>query len=263
MIDEQFAALKGKGKGKGDKGKGAGARTRNVSKERVRFQWDNSCWHCRCKDHKRDKCAADPKLCEPTGKAPEGYVSAYHKARKVWQAAQKPKQSHVKAMTEEVNTEDEDDSDSGDEFGCALRTIGDDIESEAESVSLGIARSTVPLGIARSSVALAAMESPHPVTSQPMDPLVIGHLNAWAHKVTRSRRNKPKSATQLSPLSDIVISTAKDLDKALAKFPQLMTAMPTDRKKIMKASKKLPNRLVLGPGECWAMVDSGAGVPGI
>ena len=83
MIDEQFAALKGKGKGKGDKGKGAGARTRNTSKERVRFQWDNSCWRCRCKDHKRDKCAAYLKLCEPTGKAPEGYVSAYHKARKV------------------------------------------------------------------------------------------------------------------------------------------------------------------------------------
>ena len=42
-----------------------------------------------------------------------------------------------------------------------------------------------------------------------------------------------------------------------------MAAMPTDRKKIMKASKKLPDRMMLGPNEKWAMVDSAAGVPGI
>ena len=42
-----------------------------------------------------------------------------------------------------------------------------------------------------------------------------------------------------------------------------MTAMPTDSKKIIKGSKKVPNKMVLGDGECWAMMDSRAGVPGI
>ena len=42
-----------------------------------------------------------------------------------------------------------------------------------------------------------------------------------------------------------------------------MTAMPTNRNNIIKGSKKIPNKLVLGKGSCWAMMDSGAGVPGI
>ena len=39
--------------------------------------------------------------------------------------------------------------------------------------------------------------------------------------------------------------------------------MPTDRKRIAKASKRTPDRLMLREGEMWAMMDSGAGVPGI
>jgi hypothetical protein len=70
----------------------------------------------------------------------------------------------------------------------------------------------------------------------------------------QSRRNLPFTG---------VISSEKDLDKALQEHPALMTAMPTDRNNIIKGSKKVPNKMVLGDGECWAMMDAGPGVHGI
>ena len=42
-----------------------------------------------------------------------------------------------------------------------------------------------------------------------------------------------------------------------------MTAMPANRKKMIKASKKAPDTHLLHEGEVWAMVDSDAGVPGM
>ena len=38
--------------------------------------------------------------------------------------------------------------------------------------------------------------------------------------------------------------------------------MPTDRNHIIKGSKNISNKMVLCDGACWAMLDSGAGVPG-
>ena len=65
------------------------------------------------------------------------------------------------------------------------------------------------------------------------------------------------------PTHGIEVKTEKELDQALRAHPHLMTAMPTNRKKMMKASKKAPGAHLLQEGEVWAMVDSGAGVPGI
>ena len=70
------------------------------------------------------------------------------------------------------------------------------------------------------------------------------------------------SQTKL-PAQGIVLKTEQELDNALHSHPCLMTAMPTNRKKMIKASKKAPGALLLRKGEVWVMVDSGAGVPGM
>ena len=65
------------------------------------------------------------------------------------------------------------------------------------------------------------------------------------------------------PKHGIVERTERELDHALHSHPCLMTAMPANRKKIIQASKKAPGAHLLREGEVWAVVDSGAGVPGI
>ena len=75
--------------------------------------------------------------------------------------------------------------------------------------------------------------------------------------VETGRDSKPRL-----PKHGIAARTEKELDHALHSFPCLMTAMPS-RKRMMKASKKAPGAYLLRESEVWAMVDSGAGVPGI
>ena len=107
--------------------------------------------------------------------------------------------------------------------------------------------------------------SSHEIPSSSM----MHQLNSWAHKVKvrgSANRHGVRPSTQVSRSAAQklpVISSEKDLDKALKAHPHLLSAMPTDRKRIAKASKMTPDRLMLRDGEMWAMMDSGAGVPGI
>ena len=65
------------------------------------------------------------------------------------------------------------------------------------------------------------------------------------------------------PAAGLQVSNEKELDEALKSHSYLMNALPQDRKKIMKAARKAPGDSQLGEGECWALMDSGAGVAGI
>ena len=52
---------------------------------RKRIVWNGSCFDCKGRDHKRDKCSAYAKLLENShGKVPANYESAYNKAKKAW-----------------------------------------------------------------------------------------------------------------------------------------------------------------------------------
>ena len=73
-----------------------------------------------------------------------------------------------------------------------------------------------------------------------------------------SRGSKPKL-----PAHGIVVKKEKELYHALHSHPCLMTAKPANRKNMIKASKKAPGAHLLRGGEVWAMVDSGACVPGM
>ena len=249
---------------------------RPSSRERVRFVWDGSCWHCRSKDHQRDKCEAYLKILETNGgKAPEGYVSAFNKAKKAWQA-NKPvvkktgdKKAHSKALQEgqieeeHFNTEDEGSDSSSDEMGFAM-VVAKDIKPTLRSTKVHR-----PVSVTQTSntfLPLSADDaSSHEIPSSSM----MNQLNSWAHKVkvrgSASRHGvRPSTRVSRSAAQNLpVISSEKDLDKALKAHPHLLSAMPTDRKRIAKASKMTPDRLMLREGEMWAMMDSGAGVPGI
>ena len=79
---------------------------------------------------------------------------------------------------------------------------------------------------------------------------MLDRLNGWAHRVhvksenagrAQARPSKSIVQSRRTLPSTGVISSEKDLDRALQEHPELMTAMPTDRKKIIKGSKKVPN----------------------
>ena len=102
--------------------------------------------------------------------------------------------------------------------------------------------------------------------------VVLNRLNSWAHKVhvkstdagqIRVRHGKPIVPRNQALPSVGVISSEKDLDKALQERPDEMMAMPRDRENIIKITKKLPKQMLLRDGECGAMMDSSAGFPGV
>ena len=86
----------------------------------------------------------------------------------------------------------------------------------------------------------------------------LAHIDFEDALIETSRESK----TNL-PAHGIVVKTEKEFDNALHAHPCLMTPMPATRKKMIKASKKAPGAYLLRKGEVWAMVDSGAGVPGM
>ena len=107
-------ASRGSGRDKDKKG-GSRGNSRDRA-PRVRFVWDGTCFHCKSKDHKRDKCPGYAKLLEANnGKVPANYESAYNKAKKAWVEARKNKGAHAKAMlTEEFEQyEDTEGEDAG------------------------------------------------------------------------------------------------------------------------------------------------------
>ena len=106
----------------------------------------------------------------------------------------------------------------------------------------------------------------------------MNHLNAWAHKVKTKVGKMSKKQTDKKfegdlrehrkllpriPAGGLSVSSEKELDRALSDHPHLLAAMPENRKRVIKASKKMPDSHQLQPGEQWAMVDSGAGTPAI
>ena len=101
---------------------------------------------------------------------------------------------------------------------------------------------------------------------------MLDRLTGWAHRVpvkganagqARARPNKSIASSRRTLPSTGIISSEREFDRALQRHPELMKAMPTDRKKIIKGSKKVPNKMALGDGERLATMGSGAGVPGI
>ena len=271
---ERGRSEKGKGKGKGRNGSRDGSRERGVGGKGNKFIWDGSCWHCKLPDHKRDKCSAYAKiLADNGGKQPEGYMGAYQKAKKAFQEARKSAearksgQAHMKPLTEidyDDNTEDEaSDSDDGSErrdFGFAMVTKPCKPQVGKGRHQTCTRNSFSPLTTAPDS---------QPTSDGNMDQQTMDHLNHWAHKVHvkttgRSDSNLVSNKVKPNKLSkEIEINSERELDRALAQHSHLMAAMPCDRKKILKASKKMPISDSLTDGECWAMMDSGAGTPGI
>ena len=171
------------------------------------------------------------------------------------------------------NTEDEDRSDD-DTWFCAIR-IKPIHESKPTSTTNNVA-------------ALTSMENG--VKDNPQDD-VAALFNSWANKVkVQSKKPLGRQATSQKvrrlceklanidfedalvetgrdskpklPKHGIVVRTEKELDPALHSHPCLTTAMP-GREKMIKASTKAPGAPLLREGEVWAMVDTGAGVPGI
>ena len=114
---------------------------------------------------------------------------------------------------------------------------------------------------------------------------IATNFNSWAHKVVvnkKSLRSPPMSQRDRRmcerlantdfenalveiagctkpkfPTHGIEVKNEKELDKALREHPRLMPAMPTNCKKMVKASKKAPGAHLLREGEVWA------GLPGI
>ena len=251
--------------------------------ERVRFAWDGSCWHCKSKDHKRDTCESFKKLCGSDGKAPEGYVSAYHKARKVWQASRKtagPKGAHIKGLLDDTASEDESGTDSdGDQYGLAMKCV-DVRPRSSQPATLRNQFQTLESSTNHCQVLQDAGVVDQPlddgVVDQPLSIDAIDSLTKWCGRVNRKKKVNanngvhvgrapvvPSAAAPRRPLHRSIISSEKDLDAALSSNPKLMAAMPCQLKAIRKAAKKCPSSNELGPNEQWVMVDSGAGVNGI
>ena len=65
------------------------------------------------------------------------------------------------------------------------------------------------------------------------------------------------------PADGLHVSSERELDEALKNHTYLMNALPRDRKRLIKASRKAPGEETLKPGEHWVLMDSGAGVAGI
>ena len=155
----------------------------------------------------------------------------------------------VKAMeTEEIDryedTEDEDvssDEDGTSTFGFAMVVKG--IKPKA---SPPIAHEAPKL---TSRVAPLMTLDPTDDDSIP-DGDMLDRSNGWAHRVhvkgtnasqARARPDNSIVSHRRTLPSTSVISSEKDLDRALQELPELMSAMPMDRKKIIKGSKNLPD----------------------
>ena len=256
--------------------------------ERVRFMWDGSCWHCKSKDHKRDTCEAYKKICGSDGKAPDGYVSAYHKAKKAWQASRKPsgsKGTHVKAaLLDDTASEDESDTDAeGDPYAFAMKVVTahprfsqpTTVKNQFQTLESSTNHCQVTADHCQVNGQVTADGSDG--TDGSLSDGAIAELTSWCGRVNKSKRKvnvnngvhvgrdsaAPPVAAPRRPVHRGIISSEKDLDAALSSNPKLMAAMPCQLKAIKKAAKKCPGSEELGPNEQWVMVDSGAGVNGI
>ena len=141
MIDSHLKAINQNGqRGRSPSPRG-GRVARNPRKPsprapRERFAWDGSCWHCKSKDHTRDTCNVYKRLCDANGgKAPDGYVSAYMKAKKTWEAKHKvtkdKKTTHLKVLKKEFGNHTEDGIDSGTEDESGMTMIKQSSRSKA------------------------------------------------------------------------------------------------------------------------------------
>ena len=188
-------ASRGRGRDKDKKG-GSRGNSRDCA-PRVRFIWDGTCFHCKSKDHKRDKCPGYAKLLEANGgKVPANYESAYNKAKKAWAESRKSKGAHTKAMlTEEFeqyeDTEGEDlssDEDGDSAFGFAMvaKGIKPTVVSPAASRAPRLTSSFAPL------MALDSSDEDAIPNGDMLD-----RLNGWAHKVSVKNRDCRSGAHRL------------------------------------------------------------------
>ena len=171
--------------------------------------------------------------------------------------------SHIKSMTEEPDTEDDDSESEDEEYGFALRTMQHSPTS-----------TTTPIENHFSPLANVVVDNDVDI----FDPDTLAQLGTWAHKVNvKSAKISKKQEdrnfevalrehdklTSKLPACGVTISSEKDLDRVLANHPHILAAMPTGRKKIIKASRKMPDRYALADDEIFAMMDSGAGKPAL
>ena len=213
-------------------------------------------------------------------------MGAYEKAKKAWQETEKKEREdrkglpHLKSTIANENededcenTEDEDSSDDDTRF-CAMR-IKPGHEFKPKSTTKHVA---------------ALTSTDNDVGDSPQDD-VATQFSSWAHKVKVNKKPLGRQATSQKdrrlcarlahldfgdalvetsrdlkptlPAHGIVVKTEKELNHALHSHPCIMTAIPANRKNMIKALKKAPGAHLFREGEVWAMVDSGAGVPGI
>ena len=241
--------------------------------ERVRFVWDGSCWHCKAKDHKRDTCVAFKKLCNSDGKAPEGYVSAYHKAKKLWQDTKRNTKgaAHIKGMgLDDTASEDESGTDSeGDPYTFAMKCVDVQprfsqppvLRNQYQALESSTNHCQVTADHCQATAGHCQVTADGPLSND-----AIASLTQWCGRVNKKKKASSAGTSEDSPRRPLhrgIISSEKDLDAALSSNPKLMAAMPCQLKAIRKAAKKCPSSDQLGPNEQWVMVDSGAGVNGI
>ena len=215
-------------------------------------------------------------------------MSAYHKAKKVWQASRKvagPKGTHVKAaVLDDTASEDESDTDGeGDPYAFTMKCVAAHPRSSQPTTvknqfqtlesSTNHCRATAD----HCQVNGQATADGSGGTDGSLSDGAIAELTSWCGRVNKSKRKvnvnngvhvgrdsaAPSAAAPRRPVHRGILSSEKDLDAALSSNPKLMAAMPCQLKAIKKAAKKCPGSEELGPNEQWVMVDSGAGVNGI
>ena len=83
-------------------------------------------------------------------------------------------------------------------------------------------------------------------------------LSSWTRKVNVRRSTKKKG----KQIEGKVCSTETELDDYLKANPTIIAALPEDRKSLAKLAKRCPSDEMLGEGEVYMMMDSGAGCNG-
>ena len=226
-----------------------------------RFWFEKDCFECGGMGHQRKDCEVYKKLLkENGGKRPKGHQGAFEKARSEF------RKKHAKARSPSPKTgrpqqsRDRDRKKSMKPLLSETESLSSDSESEDSNVVRGAGlrlsgvrptMSVFHLPI-KTQNKYQSLDDGEPHKEDPEDVEDVARtLSAWATVKHRSSQRRTKNN---SNKKGVVIRDEKD---ALNLF-----GLPVDGRSpeaLLAASKMMPSDEELEEGECWMMVDSGAG----
>ena len=220
----------------------AGARARTPG---PKFIFGNGCWQCGEADHQRHECA-EWKRIAPSGVPPAGHKGARDKAYERFKA-NRDKARVNNFEGEEDDEAFEDELEEYDPMNYSFIDHGTKWE-EAQYVPPSMSDQA-------SLNSFGALDDGRPDSATSM----ADSLNQWAHVVIDAKQPKTqkakRAALQKARKQNVRqwITTAEELAAAIK-------ALPGDFKSLAQIARNRPDDRLLGPGEIWVMLDTGANV---